>query len=81
MLERLKFVYQETVRLNKMTNSNNEKALSENHATKSTFNSYLPEMEGNYSLFFNNNYPSRNRKFLKKILKLFILSWFLLLEL
>ena len=69
MLERLKFVYQETVRLNKMTNSNNEKALSENHATKSTFNSYLPEMEGNYSLFFNNNYPSRNRKFLKKILK------------
>ncbi len=69
MLGRLKFVYQEAVRLNKMTNSNNEKALPENHANKSTFNSYLPEMEGNYSLFFNNNYPSRSRKFLKNILK------------
>ncbi|WP_375470941.1 DUF268 domain-containing protein [uncultured Nostoc sp.] len=70
ILERISDVYQQSVRFDRPAgNEENESSKKINMPHQVINNSYVPEIDGNYLLFFNEVYTNTIRKWLKNILK------------
>ncbi|MEH2267216.1 DUF268 domain-containing protein [Nostoc sp.] len=70
ILERISDVYQQSVRFHRPAGKEeNESSKTRNLPNQLINNSYVPEMDGNYLLFFNEIYTNTIRKWLKNILK------------
>ncbi|MBR8839831.1 MAG: DUF268 domain-containing protein [Stigonema ocellatum SAG 48.90 = DSM 106950] len=76
ILDRIWSVYQESVRLSNLNNQDMEDKKPVNIYNHPNLHSYIPEIDGNYLLFFNKIYTTPVRKWLKKILK--SLTWSIL---
>lgn len=68
IFERILYVHQETKnkRKEQMTEAESSK---DREIVQSQLDSFVPEIDGNYLLFFNEIYTTNTRKFFKKILK------------
>ncbi|MBN3884873.1 MAG: DUF268 domain-containing protein [Nostoc sp.] len=70
ILERISDVYQQSVRFYRPAgNEENESSKTRNLPNQLINNSYVPEIDGNYLLFFNEIYTNTTRKWLKNLLK------------
>ncbi|MEH2149284.1 class I SAM-dependent methyltransferase [Nostoc sp.] len=70
ILERISDVYQQSVRFYRPAgNEENESSKTINLPNQLINNSYVPEIDGNYLLFFNEIYTNTIRKWLKNLLK------------
>ncbi|MHC5739698.1 class I SAM-dependent methyltransferase [Nostoc sp.] len=70
ILERISDVYQQSVRFDRpAVNEENESSKTRNLPHHLINNSYVPEIDGNYLLFFNEIYTNTIRKWLKNLLK------------
>ncbi|MEH1798362.1 MAG: DUF268 domain-containing protein [Nostoc sp.] len=70
ILERISDVYQQSVRFyHPAGNQENESSKTRNLPNQLINNSYIPEIDGNYLLFFNEIYTNTTRKWLKNLLK------------